>query len=136
MGKRNYWTPRSLFCTLIALILIALILWVFVSPQTAILCLVVTPFALGASYAIRRSTSLSLWRGIFILFGAFWIGFMPWIVLMNPKVLGIVPKVLGVVDNPMFDHPLYYLVTLLTALLIGAVIGDRLGKRRNYMPWH
>ena len=127
MGKRNYWTPpRILFWNLIATILIALILWVFVSPQLAILLLVITPFVLGATYAIQRSTSLSLWRGIFILFGAFWIGFMPWTVL----VLGIVPQVLGIVD-----HPLYYLVTLLTALSIGAVIGDRLGKRRNYMPW-
>ena len=123
MGKRNYWTPsRILFWNLIAAILIALILWVFVSPQLAILFLVNMPFVLGATYAIRRSTSLSLWRGMFILFGAFWIGFMPWMVLIHPKGLGIV------------DHPLYGL-TLLPALLIGAIIGDRLGKRRNYRPW-
>ncbi|GAI53515.1 unnamed protein product, partial [marine sediment metagenome] len=109
MGKRRYWTPsRILFWNLIAAILIALILWVFVSPQIAIRLLVIMPFVLGATYAIQRSTSLSLWRGIFILFGASWIGFMPWIVLM----FGIVPQVFGTVD-----HPLYYLVTLLTALL-------------------
>jgi hypothetical protein len=86
---------------------------------------------LGPVYAIRRfvraSASLSLWRGLFILFGASCLTFILWIALMIPQKLGLV------------DFPDYWAVVTLLAYSIGVpvggYIGDKLGKRRDYMPF-
>lgn len=126
MGKRSHWAITfGATC-----ILIALSLWVYGLPKT-ILFLVISLLLLGPFYAIRRfaraSTSLSLWRGLFILFGASSLSFILFIVFMILQKLGLV------------DFSGYWAVAMLLAYLIGvpigAYLGDRLGKRRNYMPW-
>ncbi|MQY68570.1 MAG: hypothetical protein GH150_04175 [Hadesarchaea archaeon] len=124
MGKRSHWAITfGATC-----ILIALSLWVYGLPKT-ILFLVISLLLLGPFYAIRRfaraSTSLSLWRGLFILFGASSLSFILFIALV------ILRKELGLADSPLVIMLLAYLI----GVPIGAYLGDRLGKRRNYMPW-
>jgi hypothetical protein len=112
-------------------VLIAIISWVgyltgFVSPQAAIGYTVLTPLALGAVYALRRfvlGTSPSRWRVLFIFFGTFCIGGVLWVVFML-----ILRRVFGL------DADFAALISL-PAYPLGAYLGDKLGKRRNYMPW-
>lgn len=124
MGKRSLWAFTFGLYVLIAVILWAGYLIGFVPLQSAIVYTVLTPPLIGSSYALRHfaGTCLPLWRCIFILFGTFCIGGVLWVVFAIPRKLGLV------------DFPGYWAVTMLLALSIGAVIGDRLGKRRNYMP--
>jgi hypothetical protein len=71
MDKRSYWAWGLALGT--TCVLIALSLRVHGLPKTA-LYLAISLLLLGPVYAIRRfvraSTSFSLWRGLFILFGA------------------------------------------------------------------
>ena len=124
MRGRGYWIFQFILCLLVVIIFWAAYFLGHVPLQIAVL----SPLSfllLAFSYGLRRfaGAQISLWRGMFIFLGTFGIGFVIWIVLMIPRKLGLV------------DFPGYWAVTMLLALLIGAVIGDRLGKRRNYMPW-
>ncbi|MDH5685725.1 MAG: hypothetical protein OEY73_04250 [Hadesarchaea archaeon] len=130
MGKRNYWTPRILLYNLIALILIAIILWVtgLDTLQGVIKLVVVGSLLLGSIYALRRFvlTSPPKWRvmrrGIFIFCGTFWIGFPLWLICVY--------SLSGVLSGDVAAT-----ISLLTYPL-GAYLGDKLGKRRNYRPWY
>jgi hypothetical protein len=108
MARRNYWIK---LIANIVFILIALILWVSVSLQTAIYYLAATLLAIGAAYAIRRFPRTR--RGFFILFGTLCIGFVLWAV----SVL-ILRKVFGWGADP---------AALLSFLWypVGAYLGDR-----------
>ena len=125
MAKRIYWTY-----SFIALILVGVILWAtgFDTPQGVIKFVVVGSLLLGSCYALRRFvlTSPSRWRVsrrvIFILCGTFWIGFPLWLISVF--------ALRGVLGGD--------LATLVSLLVypLGAYLGDKLGKRRNYMPWY
>jgi hypothetical protein len=120
MDKRSYWAwGLALGATCV---LTALSLRIHGLPETA-LYLAIALLLLVPVYAIRRfvraSGSLSLWRGLFILFGASCLTFILWL-----------------------SFTVLWRFSLVTTLLaysigvsIGGYLGDKLGKRRGYMPF-
>ncbi|GAH93774.1 unnamed protein product, partial [marine sediment metagenome] len=111
-------------------ILFAIILWAgyligLVPFSLAVGYSVIALPLLCASYALQRfaGTRLTPWRGIFIVFSAICIGFVLWYISVI-----ILTRVFGLGGDPAA------LISLL-AYPLGAYLGDKLGKRINYMPW-
>lgn len=65
---------------------------------------------------------MTLWRCLFILFGM-GIGFVLWVifVIILRRVLGLSADFSALLALPWY--------------LLGGYLGDKLGKRKNYMPW-
>ena len=78
------------------------------------------------SYYIRTIATKRMWRAIYIMLGAtaiaFWCIILPMAYLFGP-IIGMLPFWLG--------FPLMFI----PAVVVGAYIGDWLGKRRDYMPY-
>ncbi len=130
MRERRIWAFTFGLYVLIAAILWAGYLIGFVSLQPAIVYTVLTPPLIGSSYAFRRFvlTSPSRWRVmgrvVFIFSGTFCIGFVLWYISVI-----ILTRVFGLGGDPAA------LISLL-AYPLGAYLGDKLGKRINYMRWY
>jgi hypothetical protein len=129
--KRSYTMKRSTWVIAIAIFIIAAVFgWVeclmgYIPLQNAIASTTIVSILIFIAYALRRfwGTSLPVWRFVFIFFGAFCIGSVLWVVSMI-----ILRQVFGWSADP---------AALLSLLWfpVGAYIGDRWGKRRNYIPY-
>jgi hypothetical protein len=130
--KRSYTMKRSTWViTLAVFIILAVFVWVeylmdYIPLQGAIAYTTITPVLIFMAYALRRfwGTSLTVWRLLYIFgLGVFCVGSVLWVVSMI-----ILRYVFGWGADP---------AALLSIVLwwpMGGYIGDRLGKRRNYMP--
>jgi hypothetical protein len=86
---------------------------------------VVTSVMIGTAYYIRKINSLKVWRAIWILLGATVIGLL---ILVPLKILLV--DTLGAVIGWLPSFLLCYGI----AVLVGALLGDYIGKRRDYRP--
>ena len=78
------------------------------------------------SYYIRTIATKRMWRAIYIMLGATAIAF--WCILLP----------IGLLLSPIIRLLPFWLrlpITLIPAVVVGAYIGDWLGKRRDYMPY-
>lgn len=109
--------------------ILALFMWIgylmdFVPLHAAIEYSVFTPLVLCAVYVGRQFvlTSPSRWRVVFILLGAFTIGFVIWGVSVYGlrNALGLDSDTVALISSPAF--------------LLGAYLGDKWGEQRNYQP--
>lgn len=118
MRKRSLWAI-SFGATCI---LFALGLWVFGLTQTILLLIIALPSA-GAVYALQRfaRTSLSRWRGLFILLGASWTGFVFLVIsiIILRNVYGLTAGSAALTSLPVY----------LLGALLGGYLGNKLGKR-------
>ncbi len=80
---------------------------------------------LALSYYIRTIATKKMWRAIYIMLGAGGIGF--WCLLLP----------IGLLFGPNIQLvPIWLRMPLMFILVVvGAYIGDWLGKRRDYMPY-
>lgn len=122
---RSWWTPQVVFCTVIIIILTAIILWDYIPHEKVILYTALAFFALGLGYVLRHlprtPTTITLWRGLFIFLGASGIGFVLWAisVIVLRRVFG-----LGADPAALTSLPVYLL-----GALLGGYLGNKLGKR-------
>jgi peptidoglycan biosynthesis protein MviN/MurJ (putative lipid II flippase) len=130
-GKKWYW----MLCILLAFVLVPLIN-LFFFPEI--------PMSRSLIYAVASSVGVllayfaymnkpilkiqpeTLRRIIFIMGGAFFVGFMVWAALVYLCLH------LQLLDHPVIGTLLG--VALIALMLIFALIMDKLGKRRNYEP--
>ncbi len=128
MGKRSHWAFTFALSILFAIILWAGYLIGLVSFSLAVGYSVIVLPLQCASYALRHlprtPITITLWRGIFIVFSAICIGFVLWYISVI-----ILTRVFGLGGDPAA------LISLL-AYPLGAYLGDKLGKRINYMRWY
>jgi len=83
----------------------------------------------AVSYYFRTMATKRMWRVVFILLGSCFIGF--WFILAPLVVLLISLGSLGVILPWWLEMPFL----MIPPLVIGAIIGDWLGKRRDYRPY-
>jgi hypothetical protein len=86
---------------------------------------IVTSVLVTTAYYIRKINSLKVWRVIWILLGVGGIGTLTLVVL-----LGVFGKTLVLHLGP----ELALLLSFGTAIVLGALLGDYIGKRRGYQP--
>ncbi|MEM3458464.1 MAG: hypothetical protein QXN36_02400 [Candidatus Bathyarchaeia archaeon] len=85
----------------------------------------VTTAFIALSYYVRTTSSLRLWRIIWIIAGIGVIGF-PLFIIMNFLVIKALSPIIG------FWIP--FSITMATSISVGAFVGDHVGKRRDYKP--
>ena len=86
---------------------------------------IVTSVLTATAYYIRKTNSLKLWRVIWILLGVGGRGTLVLVVL-----LGVFGKTLVLHLSP----ELALLLSFGVAIVLVALIGDYIGKRRGYLP--
>ena len=86
----------------------------------------ITSVAIAFAYYIRKTNSLKVWRTVWVLgLGAGGIG-----TLILAVMLGVFGKTLILYLGPGPS----LLLTFVTAITVGALLGDYIGKRRGYRP--
>lgn len=122
MRGRGYWIFQFILCLLVVIIFWAAYFLGHVPLQIAVLSLL-SFLCLAVSYGLRRFAGdrIFLWRCLFILSGM-GIGFVLWgiSVIILRRVFGLSADLSAFIALPWY--------------LLGGYLGDRLGKRRNYMP--
>ena len=123
---RSYW---FIFVLLPFAVILAVLGALFLQGTTTFTELlryaVITSVLIATAYYIRKINSLKLWRAIWILLGASVIGLL---IMVPLKILLV--DTLGAVLGWLPSFLLCYGI----AVLVGALLGDYIGKRRGYQP--
>jgi len=126
---QSYWISVGVVSFAVMAIIYVIMISLGILPPIQLFLAVAVGIPMYAmSYYIRTVATKRMWRVGFILLGSCFIGFWfilaPLIILLNSlRFLGIsLPWWLGM---PLMILP----------LVVGAFIGDWLGKRRDYMPY-
>ncbi|MDF1539272.1 MAG: hypothetical protein P1Q69_10265 [Candidatus Thorarchaeota archaeon] len=124
---RSYWIIMGAvsFVSMIIIygLMINLGLWL---PEYLILSITIGPPMYALSYYMRTILTKRRWRAVYIILGAGGIGF--WF-LAWPMVLLFGPTI------RLMPVWLRFPVTMIMPPVVGAYIGDRLGKRRDYLSY-
>ena len=124
MSKPSWWKPLWIVSAL-GIIISALVLFLigYTALERIILGVVFAFLGLGVAYYIRIRPSMTVNRVVFICLG-FGIGWVMWVIYAITGIGRWVTDTLGVWPSLIIGFVVFY-----TA---GALIGDWIGKRRNY----
>ena len=86
---------------------------------------VITSVLIAFAYYIRKTSSLKVWRTVWVLFGACGIGTL---------IAGVISVVFAKTLILYLGPGPSLLLTFVTAMTVGALLGDYIGKRRGYRP--
>jgi hypothetical protein len=124
---RSYWLIFVLLPFVAILIVLGALFLQGVTALAEILkYVIITSVAIAFAYYIRKTNSLKVWRTVWVLLGACGIG-----TLIAGVMLGVFGKTLILYLGPGPS----LLLTFVTAITVGALLGDYIGKRRDYRPW-
>lgn len=125
-ASKPYWWKPLWVVTVLGIIVSGVIsfLIVHVPLERAILGLVLAFLCVGVAYYIRVRPSMKVNRAIYILLGISPIGFSLWIVLAVSGLGRWLTNMVGAFPS--------LIIGWVVCFGIGALIGDWLGKRRNY----
>jgi hypothetical protein len=124
---RSYWLIFVLLPFVVILIVLGALFLQGVTALAEILkYAVITSVAIAFAYYIRKTNSLKVWRTVWVLLGACGIG-----TLIAGVMLGVFGKTLILYLGPGPS----LLLTFVTAITVGALLGDYIGKRRDYRPF-
>lgn len=118
---RLYWT--TLLIVTIALG-IATYLLLKVPLERATIGLILAIIGISSAYYIRVRPSIRANRALYILLGITPIGFFLWIIWAVSGIGRLITDTVGALPS--------LLISWVVCCSIGALIGDRIGKRRNY----
>jgi ABC-type uncharacterized transport system permease subunit len=123
--KPRWWRPLWI-ASLLGIIISALVLFLsgYVPLERMILGLVISFFCIGVAYYIRVKPSMKVNRALYVLLGITPIGFSLWMVLALSGLGRWLTNMVGAFPS--------LIIGWVVCLGIGALIGDWLGKRRNY----
>jgi hypothetical protein len=123
-SKPRWWRPLWIV-TVLGIIVSGVFAFLFfsVSLERTILGLVFAFLCLGVAYYIRVRPSITVNRVVYICLGL-GIGWVMWVIYAITGIGGWVTDTLGVWPSLIIGFVVFY-----TA---GALIGDWIGKRRNY----
>jgi len=87
--------------------------------------MIVTALLIALVYYVRTTSLPALWRAIWVMVGIGVVGF-PLFMVLNFLLIKTLSLVIG------FLIP--FSITMATSVLVGAFVGDQIGKRRHYKP--
>jgi len=124
-SKPSWWKPLWIVTVLGIIISGVISFFIFYVPlERAILGLVLAFLCVGVAYYIRVRPSMKVNRAIYILLGISPIGFSLWIVLAVSGLGRWLTNMVGAFPS--------LIIGWVVCFGIGALIGDWIGKRRNY----
>jgi len=124
---RSYWLIFVLLPFAAILVVLGALFLQGVTALAEILkYVIITSVAIAFAYYIRKTNSLKVWRTVWVLLGACGIG-----TLIAGVMLGVFGKTLILYLGPGPS----LLLTFVTAITVGALLGDYIGKRRDYRPF-
>jgi ABC-type uncharacterized transport system permease subunit len=123
--KPRWWRPLWI-ASLLGIIISALVLFLsgYVPLERTILGLVISFLCIGVAYYIRVRPSMKVNRALYILLGITPIGFSLWLVLAFSGLWRLLTDNVGAFPS--------LIIGWIVCFSIGALIGDWIGKRRNY----
>ena len=123
--KPRWWRPLWI-ASLIGIFISALVLFLsgYVPLERMILGLVISFLCIGVAYYIRVKPSMKVNRALYVLLGITPIGFSLWMVLALSGLGRWLTNMVGAFPS--------LIIGWVVCLGIGALIGDWIGKRRNY----
>ena len=123
---RSFWLLFVVLPYFVMLILLGMLVVAgFVEAQFLFEYVIVTALAIAFAYYIRTTSSRAVWRAIWIMAGIGLVGF-PIFLVLNFLLIKTLSPVVG------FLMP--FSITMAAAVLVGAFVGDQIGKRRHYKP--
>lgn len=123
-GKPRWWKPLWMALVAMALIFVVINYFLFHYPLSSVLGgLAITLLGIGAAYYIRVRPSLTVNRVVYICLG-FGISWVVWLIYAFSGVGRLVTDIIGVWPALIISGVVLYVA--------GALIGDWIGKRRNY----
>lgn len=122
--KPRWWKPLWMALVAIALIFVVINYFLFHYSLSSVLGgLAITLLGIGAAYYIRVRPSLTVNRVVYICLG-FGISWVVWLIFAFSGVGRLVTDTIGVWPALIISDVVLYVA--------GALIGDWIGKRRNY----
>jgi len=123
---RSYWLIFALVPFVVVLIVYGALFLQGIATLTELLTYaVVTSVLITVAYHIRKLSSPNVWRIVWILVGVGVIGF--------PTSVALAFLLVNTLGSAIGSIPLL-LLSFGIAVVVGAFLGDRLGKRRDYQP--
>ncbi len=124
---RSFWLSMGVVSFAIMIIFYVIVIgYGILPPPQLFLAIAVGIPMYGMSYYLRTIATERMWRAVFIMLGASGIGF--WC-LIGPSVFLFAPFFRSIpwwIGMPLLTIP---------SVVIGAFIGDWIGKRRDYRPY-
>ena len=124
---RSFWLFMGVVSFAIMIIFYVIVIGYGILPPPQLVLAVAVGIPMYAmSYYLRTVATERMWRAVFIMLGAGGIGF--WCLIV-PSVFLFAPFFRSIpwwIGQPLLTIP---------SVVIGAFIGDRIGKKRNYRPY-
>jgi hypothetical protein len=124
---RSYWYVFVLVPFTAVLAVYSVLVYLGIAELNQLLTyIIVTVIAIAISYYLRTIPSSKLWRKIWIVIGVGVIGF--------PLAIAL-GLLFNAILRPVTGWVLPNLLAYVAAIVLGGLLGDQIGKRRDYRPF-
>ncbi|MDH4214984.1 MAG: hypothetical protein OEV85_13790 [Candidatus Thorarchaeota archaeon] len=124
---RSFWISMGAVSFVSMIIIYVIVIGLGILPPIQLVLAIAVGIPMYAmSYYFRKVATKRMWRAVFIMLGACGIGFWCLIVPLGFLFAPVIRSIPWLMGMPLL---------MILSVVIGAFIGDRIGKRRDYRPY-